>query len=128
MPTSTIRVPQHFNVDPAYTASYGEDFASIDPYAPIGFEEVPAGKVVDATYFLAPEAVERTCCVSKEFSIFSGSRAPIVIHGVHHVFHPPVALAAWPDEDRRLRIVFITCHIARQEAIALGRLKTARRP
>ncbi len=33
--------------------------------------------------------------------------APVAIHGVHHVFHPPVRLAAWPSEDRRSRIVFI---------------------
>jgi G3E family GTPase len=32
---------------------------------------------------------------------------PIVIHGVQHVFHPPHRLAAWPDSDRRTRIVFI---------------------
>ncbi|HEV7372793.1 GTP-binding protein, partial [Arenibaculum sp.] len=33
---------------------------------------------------------------------------PVVVHGVQHVFHPPVRLEAWPDEDRRSRIVFIT--------------------
>lgn len=33
---------------------------------------------------------------------------PVVIHGVQHVFHPPAKLAAWPDEDRRSRLVFIT--------------------
>ena len=33
---------------------------------------------------------------------------PIVIHGVQHVFHPPARLAAWPDRDRRTRLVFIT--------------------
>ncbi|MEZ5839192.1 MAG: GTP-binding protein [Hyphomicrobiales bacterium] len=32
---------------------------------------------------------------------------PVVIHGVQHVFHPPATLAAWPDEDRRTRLVFI---------------------
>ncbi|SNB78355.1 GTPase, G3E family [Rhodoblastus acidophilus] len=32
---------------------------------------------------------------------------PLVIHGVQHVFHPPVRLSAWPDADRRTRIVFI---------------------
>jgi len=32
---------------------------------------------------------------------------PIVIHGVHHIFHPPVILDAWPSEDRESRIVFI---------------------
>jgi G3E family GTPase len=33
---------------------------------------------------------------------------PVAIHGVHHVFHPPVQLSAWPEGDRRSRIVFIT--------------------
>jgi G3E family GTPase len=33
---------------------------------------------------------------------------PLVIQGVQHIFHPPVQLAAWPSDDRRTRIVFIT--------------------
>jgi G3E family GTPase len=33
---------------------------------------------------------------------------PVVIHGVQHLFHPPVLLPQWPDEDRRTRMVFIT--------------------
>jgi G3E family GTPase len=32
---------------------------------------------------------------------------PVVIHGVQHIFHPPRRLPAWPDEDRRTRIVLI---------------------
>jgi len=36
------------------------------------------------------------------------SALPLVIHGVHHVLHTPVQLAAWPDDDRRSRIVLIT--------------------
>ena len=32
---------------------------------------------------------------------------PVVIHGVQHVFHPPVRLDRWPDEDHATRIVFI---------------------
>jgi G3E family GTPase len=32
---------------------------------------------------------------------------PVVLHGVQHVFHPPVRLAAWPDGDERSRLVFI---------------------
>lgn len=32
---------------------------------------------------------------------------PVVVHGVQHVFHPPVRLESWPDGDRRTRIVFI---------------------
>jgi len=33
---------------------------------------------------------------------------PMVIHGVQHLFHPPESLPAWPGQDRRTRIVFIT--------------------
>ena len=32
---------------------------------------------------------------------------PVVIHGVQHVFHVPAVLPAWPDADRRSRLVFI---------------------
>ncbi|OYY11709.1 MAG: GTP-binding protein [Rhizobiales bacterium 35-68-8] len=33
--------------------------------------------------------------------------APIVLHGVQHVMHPPVRLDAWPDDDHRTRLVMI---------------------
>jgi G3E family GTPase len=36
-----------------------------------------------------------------------GLSAPVVIHGVQHVVHPPSHLERWPDMDRRSRIVFI---------------------
>ena len=37
-----------------------------------------------------------------------GEDRPMAIHGVQHLFHPPVRLAAWPDgDDRRSRLVFI---------------------
>jgi G3E family GTPase len=36
-----------------------------------------------------------------------GLEGPIVLNGVQHVVHPPEHLPAWPDEDRRSRIVFI---------------------
>ncbi|RED48535.1 CobW family GTP-binding protein [Aestuariispira insulae] len=39
---------------------------------------------------------------------------PVVIHGVQHVFHPPTALEAWPDDDHRSRIVMITRGISRE--------------
>ncbi|MEJ2374150.1 MAG: GTP-binding protein, partial [Pseudolabrys sp.] len=34
--------------------------------------------------------------------------APVVVHGVQHLFHPTARLERWPDDDRRSRIVFIT--------------------
>lgn len=42
------------------------------------------------------------------------SETPLVIHGVQHLFHPPVTLPDWPDEDRRSRVVFITRDLSKQ--------------
>jgi G3E family GTPase len=39
---------------------------------------------------------------------------PVIIHGVQHVFHPPVRLPEWPGTDRRTRIVFITRGLDRE--------------
>jgi G3E family GTPase len=36
-----------------------------------------------------------------------GADGPVVLNGVQHVFHPPVHLDRWPDEDERSRLVFI---------------------
>ena len=38
---------------------------------------------------------------------------PIVVHGVQHVFHPPVRLEHWPDDDHRTRLVFIVKDLSR---------------
>jgi G3E family GTPase len=37
----------------------------------------------------------------------AGSAAPVAVHGVQHLVHPPVHMAGWPDLDRRSRLVFI---------------------
>lgn len=39
---------------------------------------------------------------------------PLVLHGVQHVMHPPLALKEWPSADRRTRMVFITCGLDEQ--------------
>ncbi len=43
-----------------------------------------------------------------------GDSNPIVIHGVQHVFHPPVMLKAWPSDDKRSKIVFIVRDLKRE--------------
>lgn len=40
---------------------------------------------------------------------------PLVVHAVQELFHPPVRLPAWPDADRRTRLVFITRDLAEEE-------------
>jgi len=37
----------------------------------------------------------------------AGENAPVAIHGVQYLVHNPVHMTAWPDADRRSRIVFI---------------------
>lgn len=43
-----------------------------------------------------------------------GRDTPIAIHGVQHIFHPSASLQAWPSEDRRSRLVFITQDVTRE--------------
>jgi G3E family GTPase len=45
----------------------------------------------------------------------AGCRGPVVVQFVQHIAHPPVELAAWPDTDRKSRIVFITRDIGERE-------------
>jgi G3E family GTPase len=37
-----------------------------------------------------------------------GEDAPVAIHAVQHIFHPPASLPEWPSDDHRSKIVFIT--------------------
>ncbi|MFL5259862.1 MAG: CobW family GTP-binding protein [Hyphomicrobiales bacterium] len=49
---------------------------------------------------------------------------PLVLHGVQHVFHPPVRLPAWPDDERTSRLVFIVKDIERSSIDELFRAFT----
>jgi G3E family GTPase len=52
---------------------------------------------------------------AKGFLNVAGCKGPVVVQFVQHVAHPPVELAAWPDADRKSRIVFITRDIGERE-------------
>ncbi|MDR7154808.1 G3E family GTPase [Sphingobium xenophagum] len=54
-----------------------------------------------------------------------GEAKPVVIHGVQHIFHPPVLLESWPSEDRRTRLVIITRDISAEELRATLSLLTS---
>ena len=51
-----------------------------------------------------------------------GSATPVAIHGVQHLVHPPVHMAAWPDDERSSRLVFIVDGLDR--AAIEGSLRT----
>jgi G3E family GTPase len=42
------------------------------------------------------------------------AEAPVAIHAVQRLVHPPVHMAAWPDDDRRSRLVFIVDGLSRE--------------
>ena len=44
----------------------------------------------------------------------AGTPEPVIIHGVQHVFYPTARLDAWPDADRRSRVVVITRDVERE--------------
>jgi G3E family GTPase len=47
--------------------------------------------------------------------IDTGGSGPVLLNGVQHVVHPPEHLDAWPDDDRRSRLVFIGRGLDRSE-------------
>src|SRR5262249_10021891 len=51
----------------------------------------------------------------KGFLNVAGCKGPVVVQFVQHIAHPPVELAAWPDGDRKSRVVFITRDIGERE-------------
>ena len=51
----------------------------------------------------------------KGFLKVEGCRGPVVIQIVQHLSHPPIELAAWPDDHHATRLVFITRHIRERE-------------
>ena len=47
-----------------------------------------------------------------------GSEAPVVVHGVQHVFHPLARLPRWPPGGRRSRIVVIARDLTRRQVLS----------
>ena len=44
-----------------------------------------------------------------------GEIRPAIINGVQHIFHPVQWLDAWPNKDRRTKLVFITRNVRKEE-------------
>jgi G3E family GTPase len=45
----------------------------------------------------------------------AGVSTPVLINGVQHLVHPPSHLDAWPDGDRRSRLVFVVRGLSRSQ-------------
>jgi G3E family GTPase len=55
----------------------------------------------------------------KGFLSVRGCKGPVLVQFVQHLAPPPVELAAWPDNDRTSRVVFITRNIPEAQVRAL---------
>jgi len=56
---------------------------------------------------------------AKGLLAIEGCIGPVVVQFVQHLAHPPAELQAWPDADRRSRLVFIARGIAERDVRAL---------
>jgi len=100
------RIREH---DHAHAHSHGiESFVLVfaEPLAWAVFEQAMAV----LTALRGPDLLRVKGLVAVE-----GCRGPVVIHAVQHIAHQPIELEAWPDDDRRSRLVFITRNIGRAE-------------
>ncbi len=70
-------------------------------------EPVDTMTFTDALELLIARQGESLLRVKGIVNIAESPDRPLIVHGVQHVFHDPVWLDSWPDEDRRTRIVFI---------------------
>ncbi len=55
----------------------------------------------------------------KGFVQVAGCPGPVVVHYVQHLAAPPEELTAWPDGEKRTRLVFITRGLSRATVDAL---------
>ncbi len=78
----------------------------IQSFCLIGDRPIPPARFAELTMDLISRKGSNLLRVKGLVNV-AGETGPVVVHGVQHVFHPPVTLPAWPSEDRRTRIVVI---------------------
>jgi G3E family GTPase len=91
--------------------SHSRHDAEIKAYAIVREEPIQAVALTLFLEALAEHCGEDMLRLKGIVNICESPDRPAVIHGVQHVFHPPVWLDRWPSDDRRSRIVFIARRI-----------------
>lgn len=72
---------------------------------------LPEKRVQQFLSILRSSAGQRLLRVKGIIATEEATERPLIVHAVQHVLSDPVRLDAWPDDDRRTRIVFITSGI-----------------
>lgn len=114
-----LGIPQHSN-----GAGHRPHDSAIDTFT-LRFERPFSGRAFEQcievlTALRGPDLLRVKGLINVE-----GEAGPIVVQGVQHLFHPPVALANWPGDDHASRLVFITRGIPRAVIDGLFKAITA---
>jgi G3E family GTPase len=96
-------------------AEHSDDILSfvLRDTAPLAWDTF--ARAIDALVALRGSDVLRI----KGFLAVEGCRGPVLVQIVQHLVHPPTELAAWPDDERGSRLVFITRKIPEAQVRAL---------
>ena len=86
--------------------------ASIRSFALAHDRPIPVGAVEDFLDLLASAHGPRLLRMKGIVQVAEHPDEPLVLHAVQTVMHPPARLPAWPDANRRTRIVLIVDGIA----------------
>ena len=95
---------QDAHIVPAASSSHANDIRAISL-----IHDGPVTRVaLDAFLMLLSSTVGANLLRMKGLVRIAGDPdRPMVVHAVQHLMHPPTRLSAWPDEDRRTRLVVI---------------------
>lgn len=103
-------IPEH---DHAHAHSHGIDSFVVMFDRPLNWPAFEQSMAV-LTALRGPDLLRVKGIIAVE-----GATGPVVVHAVQHTAHRPIELQAWPDDDRRSRLVFITRGIGKAEVEAL---------
>jgi G3E family GTPase len=92
---------------------HGRHDAAIQSYALVIHEPVEWGPFSHWLELVAAMRGDSLLRFKGIVHLADDSQRPLVVHGVQHVFHPPVRLDAWPSRDHSTRLVFIVRDIPR---------------
>lgn len=106
-----VTAPQHTGIrNPKATASPGVD-GRIRSFSLIFDQPLVWRDITDAMTAMNLSCGPNLLRMKGIVNLQESPDHPMVLHGVQHLFYPPVKLAEWPDDDHRSRFVFITADL-----------------
>ncbi|MEM9279626.1 MAG: GTP-binding protein, partial [Pseudomonadota bacterium] len=85
--------------------------SGIQTFSIVADQPLPEKRIEQFLSTLRSSAGQRLLRVKGIIATEESPDNPLIVHAVQHVMSEPVRVDAWPDEDRRTRLVFITSGI-----------------